>query len=189
MYRNGAHKLPAQRERERERDGEILGYPDLWRPWCQASLKRRAYRVQGSITGFPPNTGYNWCQKPKIRCGVDKRLPSFEEGERRQVVPGPEDTVGFLRSAPQGAKTEKLWNTSASQRTSPKGTDSSTRKNGHHWWSLALEKISVVCTVSTQDACHQPTKQERGMVAGSATTKVSGSFDFCGRISQNYGRC
>lgn len=24
------------------------------------------YRVQGSITGFPPNTRYNWCQKLKI---------------------------------------------------------------------------------------------------------------------------
>ena len=35
-----------QVERERERDGlrpgSILGFPDLWNPWCQASLKRNA---------------------------------------------------------------------------------------------------------------------------------------------------
>ena len=27
------------------------------------------HRVQGTITGFPPNTGYNWCQKLKIPWG------------------------------------------------------------------------------------------------------------------------
>ena len=36
-----------QVERERERDGlrpgSILGFPDLWNPWCQAGLKRNAY--------------------------------------------------------------------------------------------------------------------------------------------------
>lgn len=35
-----------QVERERERDGlrpgSILGFPDLWNPWCQAGLKRNA---------------------------------------------------------------------------------------------------------------------------------------------------
>ena len=34
-------------ERERERDGlragSILGFPDLWNPWCQAGLKRNAH--------------------------------------------------------------------------------------------------------------------------------------------------
>lgn len=25
-----------------------------------------SHRIQGTITGFPPNTGYNWCQKLKI---------------------------------------------------------------------------------------------------------------------------
>ena len=32
-----------EREREREREirpGTILGFPDLWHPWCQAGLKR-----------------------------------------------------------------------------------------------------------------------------------------------------
>ena len=56
-----------ERERERLRTGSILGFPDLWNPWCQAGLKRNAsYRIQGTITGFPPNTGYNYCQNLKI---------------------------------------------------------------------------------------------------------------------------
>lgn len=32
----------------------------------QTSNGMPTYRVQGSITGFPPNTRYNWCQKLKI---------------------------------------------------------------------------------------------------------------------------
>lgn len=40
-------------------------------PWCQPLLKKPPtpppqWRVQGTITGFPPNTGYNYCQKLKL---------------------------------------------------------------------------------------------------------------------------
>ncbi|MBQ8835657.1 MAG: hypothetical protein IJ001_12165, partial [Oscillospiraceae bacterium] len=37
---------PVHVERERERrfpPGSILGFPDLWNPWCQAGLKRNAH--------------------------------------------------------------------------------------------------------------------------------------------------
>lgn len=33
------------------------------------------HRVQGNITGFPPNTGYNWCQKLKHAQGGDSGIP------------------------------------------------------------------------------------------------------------------
>lgn len=72
--------------------GDITGFPVLGRPWCQSELKRRAYRTQGSITGFPPNTGYNWCQKLKI-CGAGNQgLSAVQTGARGQVVPGSQDT-------------------------------------------------------------------------------------------------
>lgn len=34
-----------------------------------------SYQVQGSITGFPPNTGYNYCQKLKIVRTPHQRIP------------------------------------------------------------------------------------------------------------------
>lgn len=59
-YEQMFYHVPARRsqtvqvERTRGRSGTILGFPDLWNPWCQAGLKRNAdYRVQGSIKGFP----------------------------------------------------------------------------------------------------------------------------------------
>lgn len=47
-----------ERERERERDGlragSILGFPDLWNPWCQAGLKRNAHaQSPGKYYGIP----------------------------------------------------------------------------------------------------------------------------------------
>ena len=77
-----------QVERENRFGGEtIRGFPDLWNPWCQSDLKKRGYREHGSITGFPPNTGYNWCQKLKIV--QDQRIsgpdfPVVQETQDRQ---------------------------------------------------------------------------------------------------------
>ena len=51
------------------------------------------YRLQGTITGFPPNTGYNYCQKLKVYGGNNQGIPSIEKRERYQVVPGPQDSI------------------------------------------------------------------------------------------------
>ena len=69
-----------QVERERERDG--------FRPERSAASQicgiRGAkldssgvpqHRLQGTITGFPPNTGYNWCQKLKLPQGSVQGFP------------------------------------------------------------------------------------------------------------------
>lgn len=61
--------------------------------------ERPEYRVQGSITGFPPNTRYNWCQKLKICPDSNQGISAVTEGERSQVVPGPQDSLCFLLSA------------------------------------------------------------------------------------------
>lgn len=67
---------------------------------------RGMYRIQGSIKGFPGITGVNWCQKLKI-CGLSNQgIPTVPEGKRGQVVPRPQDSLRFLRSAGRGAKTE-----------------------------------------------------------------------------------
>lgn len=65
-----------QVERERERVG------------CSPDPE---YRVQGSITGFPPNTRYNWCQKLKIpsRDG-DQGMASVKQ--EAPVVPTSQNT-------------------------------------------------------------------------------------------------
>ena len=51
------------------------------------------HRLQGTITGFPPNTGYNYCQKLKI-CGAGNQgVSTVKEGERSQMVPGSQDPM------------------------------------------------------------------------------------------------
>lgn len=123
--RKNSQSVQVERERERERripPGAVTGFPVLGRPWCQTELKKRAYRMQGSITGFSPNTGYNWCQKLKI-CGAgDKGVPTVPEGKRSQVVPRPQDSLRFLRSAPRGAETEILWSIWALRQMSQSGS-------------------------------------------------------------------
>lgn len=34
------------------------------------------HRICGTVTGFPPNTRYNWCQKLKIVSGIDQGIPA-----------------------------------------------------------------------------------------------------------------
>lgn len=80
-----------QAEREhRFQVGSISGFPDLWNPWCQSSLKRNVpdYRKQGTITGFPPNTRYNWCQKLKICPDIGQQFSNKTETEvgKRNIV-------------------------------------------------------------------------------------------------------
>lgn len=41
----------------------------------QGSISPPRWRTQGEITGFPPNTGYNWCQKLKLPSDSNQRLP------------------------------------------------------------------------------------------------------------------
>lgn len=107
---------------------------------------RNCYRMQGSITGFPPNSGYNWCQKLKICPDSNQGIPI---GNRNHMVSeaqnqgeDPMDSQHksphgagnskstrskppFLRSAgSQRAKTEILWNTWALPLMSQNGSDS-----------------------------------------------------------------
>ena len=42
------------------------------------------HRVQGSITGFPPNTGYNWCQKLKTQWVPSTDISMVPETQNRQ---------------------------------------------------------------------------------------------------------
>lgn len=49
------------------------------------------HRVQGAITGFPPNTRYNWCQKLKIPIlGQNQGLAAVQQAP--PVVPTSQDT-------------------------------------------------------------------------------------------------
>lgn len=56
------------------------------------------YRKQGSITGFPPNTRYNWCQKLKVQW-INQGIPTITEGIWNQVVSRSQDSPRFLMSA------------------------------------------------------------------------------------------
>ena len=78
-----------------------------------------SHRVQGTITGFPPNTGYNYCQKLKLvsAAGIPSAdLPLVQKAQDRQGQNAPSP-----QSAPRGARKEISWNTWVSQRTSLPG--------------------------------------------------------------------
>ena len=62
--------VQVERERDGLRPGSILGFPDLWNPWCQAGLKRNA-KTQSA--------------------GVHYRIPSKH---RVQLVPEAQNSVG-----------------------------------------------------------------------------------------------
>lgn len=88
-YEQMFYHIPVRRsqignvERERERAGSRPGpSPDsqFLDTHGVQELKKRAYRVQGSITGFPPNTGYNWCQKLKLsNLGADQGMATQQQ--------------------------------------------------------------------------------------------------------------
>lgn len=139
-----------ERERERERAGlragSILGFPDLWNPWCQAGLKRNAYaqspgkhhRISSEHpvqlvsktqtcarfhSGIPPFSGDHGA-------GGISRFMFRHQGFPAQISPWcrklkiDKVRTPFQMSAPRGAKTEISWNTWASQRTSQNGLGS-----------------------------------------------------------------
>ena len=78
-----------QVERERERDGHrpgsILGFPDLWNPWCQAGLKRNAK---------PPCTGNDdrVPSPPRIQLLPEAQTCADPRDSRRRFLPGAENS-------------------------------------------------------------------------------------------------
>lgn len=102
--------------------GAILGFPDLWNPWCQAALKRNAK---------PQGTGnhYRLPSEHPIQLVPETQNPSTDPRASRPPSPhGVENSRStrsrphFLRSAAsQRARTEVLWNTLESLRTSLHG--------------------------------------------------------------------
>lgn len=86
--------LNVERERERAGSGREQSVDS---PTCgtvgvsQTSSGLPLYRMQGTITGFPPNTRYNWCQKLKIPSGDwDQGMATVQQTSA--VVPTSQDT-------------------------------------------------------------------------------------------------
>lgn len=86
-----------QVERERERDGikpgSILGFPDLWNPWCQAGLKRNAKpQSAGDYHRIPSKHRIQLLPEAQIKSGgpKDSQLKS-PVGARnsRSIMSGP----------------------------------------------------------------------------------------------------
>ena len=77
-WKPDSQTVQVEREREREdsgterfSDSRISGTRGV----KQDSNGLPMYRQQGSITGFPPNTRYNWCQKLKLPQGSIQGFP------------------------------------------------------------------------------------------------------------------
>lgn len=76
--------VQVERERERERDGlrpgTILGFPDLWNPWCQAGLKRNAYaQSPGKHYRIPTQHPVQLVSKTQTCARCHSRIPLSRE--------------------------------------------------------------------------------------------------------------
>lgn len=54
------------------------------------------HRLQGTITGFPPNTRYNWCQKLKLVQDINQGVAAIRR--TRYMVPTAQDQSKILSS-------------------------------------------------------------------------------------------
>lgn len=83
------------------------------------------YRVQGTITGFPPNTGYNYCQKLKLVRTPHQRMATCQ---RDTILVSETQNTGGIQpspmSAPRGAGKQISWNIWALPQTSLPGLGS-----------------------------------------------------------------
>lgn len=77
----------------------------------QCSNELPEYRVPGSITGFPPNTRYNWCQKLKIVRECNQGLPVVQRKGRMVSTTQGQSKATFHSALPRGAGKERSWNT------------------------------------------------------------------------------
>lgn len=90
-----SQSVQVERERERERKfqpGTILGFPDLYHPWCQAGLKRNAtHQVTRNNQGIPPiQQTAPVVSEPQNCAGSTSRLP----GSNLPVVQEAQDRHG-----------------------------------------------------------------------------------------------
>lgn len=171
--------------------GTILGFPDLWNKWCQAGLKRSAYapiarndyRVpsQHSVQLVPEAQA---CARHQSRGG---RYPA--DALHGANSSRPEQNPFFLSALSQRAKTEILWNTSASPPTSLPGSVSSMPGSVRRWWSSALTRIYAASTANMPVCWGLHTKPPAVTAAGSAIIKGWISFDFYVGTTPIYGRC
>ena len=98
-YEQMFYHIPVRRSQtvqvERERERETGGAP--------------GWRVQGTITGFPPNTGYNYCQKLKIVHTPYQGLASLKRNtymvSETQIKSG--DPKDSLLKSPVGARNSR----------------------------------------------------------------------------------
>ena len=100
-----------EREREREfRPGTILGFPDLWAPWCQAGLKRipDAQNMRNSHR-LPAEHQIQLVPEAQD-CVRDRSRDSRSQRESTTARNSNSYQLPFLTSAPRGAKTEISWN-------------------------------------------------------------------------------
>lgn len=85
--RKGSQSVQVERERERTGSGRERSSDS--RTFGTRGVKLDSsgmpmHRVQGYITGFPPNTGYNWCQKLKTQWVPGADLSLVQETQDRQ---------------------------------------------------------------------------------------------------------
>lgn len=89
-----SQSVQVERERERERTGSSPGQSSASPTYGTRGVKLDSsgmpeHRVQGTITGFPPNTRYNWCQKLKLCTGSHQGVAAIQQ--KAHMVSAPQD--------------------------------------------------------------------------------------------------
>lgn len=104
--------------------GTILGYPDLWNPWCQAALKRNAKpQSTGNCYGVPTQHPVQLVSEAQTCTGCHSGLPvSRETMVPRRPQGSYSDTKVFRsRSLPGAGNSRSTMSEHLSQRAPPRG--------------------------------------------------------------------
>ena len=101
--------VQVERERDGLRPGSILGFPDLWNPWCQAGLKRNANaQSAGDDHRIPSQHRVQLLPEAQVACGcntgVSGAWPALVPG-RTQIQSA--DPRGSRLKSPRGVGNSK----------------------------------------------------------------------------------
>ena len=132
------------------------------------------WRVQGTITGFPPNTGYNYCQKLKLARDPHQGMATIQR--ETHVVPETQGSLGagykdFRQRLLRGAENSR------STMSRPLSTERPTRRQKRN----IVEYIGIAA--DEPDRFGQLNDRKRAPLAEFGVEE-----DLCGLYCQ-YGRC
>ena len=189
-YEKLFYHVPKRKPGGKLSEDTVAGYPYQKGAWCQDRLKGNVLDAISTHTHMEAVAGFHfvsgsWCKK--LKDGT-YRLGGRSWADRGAAAAS---SGGFSPgSLARGAKKNIVQYLGIA-------ADEPVRIERHQKPGFKMHLVEAGWTEAMcMDWCEKNgllspiyTDSARGGAAGSVTTKGSGSFDFCGRITRNYGHC